>query len=561
MTLAMGGDFYDVGGEGDDICFQPLAGIDDESELGWAQEWLLDLLHREKTAITPATKQELWAALTNLASMPRIQRTLSTLLGLVQDADIRQALRSFTLDGPHGRLLDANHDTLAEFAADGDDRKALSRWQAFEMEHLMQSRAALLPVLTYLFRRLEKRFDGSPTLLVLDEAWLYLTESLFAAKIREWLKVLRKKNVSVIFATQSLSDIADSTIAPAIIENCPTRIFLPNGNAMEERTRKVYESTQPGLWSLQDKAIAEQLRQMDDLRRKLLEQQRKDQDQALDSPLIFAGAKSVPVAASGSLASAAPPPLGRTDPLTLASLLGSAAARAARPSDAGAGAGGVLANHQNEKEAFRSQAAAIEPYLSKPLLTPLSKYELNAGSLIPGALVTSINTDLPGEIIGQVTENVYDSASGNYLLVPQGSRLLGKYQSLVTNGQNRALLVWQRLIYPNGNSIVLDGMAGTDQIGQSGLSDQVDYHLDKLVEATALSTALAFAGNLARDRSSNNGNSNGDVIGDTVAQQADRVGEKFIDRELDVQPTITIRSGWPFRVLVNKDMVLEPYTP
>jgi type IV secretion system protein VirB4 len=110
------------------------------------------------------------------------------------------------------------------------------------MEHLMESRSALLPVLTYLFRRLEKRFDGAPTLMILDEAWLYLTESLFAAKIREWLKVLRKKNVAVIFATQSLSDIADSAIAPAIIENCPTRIFLPNANAMEERTRKVYES-------------------------------------------------------------------------------------------------------------------------------------------------------------------------------------------------------------------------------------------------------------------------------------------------------------------------------
>jgi type IV secretion system protein VirB4 len=240
MTLAMEGDFYDLGGEAEDICFQPLAGIDDESELGWAQDWLLDLLHREKAEVTPATKQELWAALTNLASMPRPQRTLSTLLGIVQDAGVRQALRSYTLDGPHGRLLDANHDTLG----DGDNEH-VALWQAFEMEHLMQSRSALLPVLTYLFRRLEKRFGGSeggPTLMILDEAWLYLTESLFAAKIREWLKVLRKKNVAVIFATQSLSDIADSAIAPAIIENCPTRIFLPNGNAMEERTRKVYES-------------------------------------------------------------------------------------------------------------------------------------------------------------------------------------------------------------------------------------------------------------------------------------------------------------------------------
>jgi type IV secretory pathway VirB4 component len=241
MTLAMGGDFYDLGGEGEAICFQPLAGIDDESELAWAQEWVLDLLHREKAAITPSTKQELWAALSNLASMPRIQRTLSTLMGIVQDAGIREALRSYTLDGPHGRLLDANQDTLGGDNAAGT-RASHPRWQAFEMEHLMQSRAALLPVLTYLFRRLEKRFDGNPTLMILDEAWLYLTESLFAAKIREWLKVLRKKNVAVIFATQSLSDIADSPIAPAIIENCPTRLFLPNGNAMEERTRKVYES-------------------------------------------------------------------------------------------------------------------------------------------------------------------------------------------------------------------------------------------------------------------------------------------------------------------------------
>ena len=231
MTLAMGGDFYDLGGDGSAICFQPLATIDDGSDVEWAQDWLLDLLNREKAAITPETKQELWAALGNLASMPLRQRTLSTLVGLVQDAGVRQALGNYTLAGPHGRLLDADAETLVD-----------AGWQAFEMEHLMHSRAALVPVLTYLFRRLERRFDGRPTLMILDEAWLYLTESLFAAKIREWLKVLRKRNVAVIFATQSLSDIADSPIAPAIIENCPTRIFLPNANALEERTRQVYES-------------------------------------------------------------------------------------------------------------------------------------------------------------------------------------------------------------------------------------------------------------------------------------------------------------------------------
>ena len=329
-------------------------------------------------------------------------------------------------------------------------------------------------------------------------------------------------------------------------------------------TAQVGASTQPGFASPQDKAIAEQLRQINEMRRKLLEEQRREQDQALDSPLVFAVAKPV-LATAGSASTPPPSPIsplsmfGRPgDPLGLAGLLSAASPGGA---GAGSGAGGILANHQNEKEAFRTQAAAIEPYLAKPLLKPLSPYELKAGSIIPGALVTAINTDLPGEVIGQVTENVYDSVSGNYLLIPQGSRLLGKYQSLVSNGQNRALLVWQRMIYPNGNSIILDGMAGTDQIGQSGLADQVDYHLDKLVEATVLSTALAYAGNLARDPHSTNGNGAGDVIGDTVAQQADRVGEKFIDRELDVQPTITIRSGWPLRVLVNKDMILEPYQP
>ena len=142
-----------------------------------------------------------------------------------------------------------------------------------------------------------------------------------------------------------------------------------------------------------------------------------------------------------------------------------------------------IQNHQQEKEAFLTQDAAVRPYLSKPLLNPISKYELKAGSVIPGALVTAINTDLPGEVIGQVTGKRLRYR--HWQLPPIDSarklgKLLGKYQSLVTNGQNRALVVWQRLIYPNGNSIVLDGMPGTDEAGEAGLQDKVDYHLDKL---------------------------------------------------------------------------------
>jgi type IV secretory pathway VirB10-like protein len=310
----------------------------------------------------------------------------------------------------------------------------------------------------------------------------------------------------------------------------------------------------PPLPTAQELALAEQLRQLADLRGRLLEQERKEQEQAMDSTLVFAGAKP---AAAAMLASSEPS--STTKPTMLVLNRPDTSGNGVATPSGFEGTRGQAENDQQDKQAFLTQAASVEPYLNKPLLNPISKYELKAGTVIPGALVTAINTDLPGEIIAQVTENVYDSVTGKYLLIPQGSRLLGTYQSLVTNGQNRALLVWQRLIYPDGDSIVLDGMPGTDQTGQAGLSDKVDYHFDKLAEATALTTALAYAGNLARNPQSTSGNGNQDVVGDSVAQQANRIGEKIIDRQLDLQPTITIRSGWPLRVLVNKDMLLAPY--
>jgi type IV secretion system protein TrbI len=323
-------------------------------------------------------------------------------------------------------------------------------------------------------------------------------------------------------------------------------------------------ATRPTGPSLEEQ---EERRRQAELRRQMLERQRKETEQAFDSPLVFTAAvRGVKVQAAASAAPATAP----TTELTANS--GMSAAFATHGHDAGSSAPvmgtgdpdalqvfGIGQNRQHAKEAFLTEAAAVEPYLNKPLLEPVSKYELKAGSVIPGALVTAINTDLPGEVIGQVTENVYDSVTGQYLLVPQGSRLLGKYQSLVSNGQNRALLVWRRLIFPNGNSIVLDGMPGTDEVGMAGLKDGVDYQFDKLATATALTTAIAYAGNLARNPQTGNGYSSGDVVGDTVAQQANRVGERIIDRQLDLQPTITIRAGWPLRVLVNKDIVLAPY--
>ena len=227
---ALGGDFYSLGAEDTGLVFQPLKDIDNESEIAWALEWITGLLTSEGVEITPDTKEAVWSALQSLSSAPQDQRTLTGLSALLQKTDLRQALKPFTLEGAYGHVLDGNKDTLRANST-----------QAFEMETLMHTKALVAPVLTYLFHRLEARFNGQPTFLILDEAWVFLDDPMFADRIREWLKVLRKKNVSVIFATQSLADIADSPIAPAIIESCLSRIFLPNNRAMEPQQQEAYD--------------------------------------------------------------------------------------------------------------------------------------------------------------------------------------------------------------------------------------------------------------------------------------------------------------------------------
>jgi len=228
-VLGLGGSHHDLGLDGG-LAFQPLRDIDDPSERSWAADWLHSLLEHEGVALTPDIKETIWSALTNLASAPERERTLTGLSVLLQSNALKSALQGYTLEGPYGRLLDAAEDKLA-----------LAKVQCFETEGLLHQARVVLPVLTYLFHRLESRFTGVPTLLILDEAWVYLDNPAFAARIREWLKVLRKKNVSVVFATQSLADIANSAIAPAIIESCPQRIFLPNERAVEPQSRAFYE--------------------------------------------------------------------------------------------------------------------------------------------------------------------------------------------------------------------------------------------------------------------------------------------------------------------------------
>jgi type IV secretion system protein VirB4 len=233
-VLAMGGAHHALGAsdtQDGELAFQPLVGIDDMPERGWASEWIAALLAHEGVVVDPQVKDAVWSALGNLASAPREERTLTGLALLLQSNALRVALQPYTLEGPYGRLLDAAEQQLS-----------LADVQCFETEALMGRTGAVAPVLSYLFHRLEERFDGRPTLLVLDEAWIFLDHPLFAARIREWLKVLRKKNVAVLFATQSLADIAGSAIAPAIIESCPQRILLPNDRAIEPQGHAIYSS-------------------------------------------------------------------------------------------------------------------------------------------------------------------------------------------------------------------------------------------------------------------------------------------------------------------------------
>ena len=228
-SLAMGGESIELGLEGT-LSLQPLARIDEPGELAFALEWVSGLITNEGVSITPEIKDALWTALKSLASAPKAERTLTGLAVLVQSSALSQALAPYTLEGAYGHLLDGATENLA-----------LTDVLHVEMEPLMQHKRLIPPVLTYLFHRLEARFDGRPTLLVLDEAWTFLDEPMFAARIREWLKTLRKKNVAVLFATQSLADIERSVIAPALIESCPTRIFLPNDRALEPQMRSIYE--------------------------------------------------------------------------------------------------------------------------------------------------------------------------------------------------------------------------------------------------------------------------------------------------------------------------------
>lgn len=238
ITAALGGQQYILGDE-DHMVFQPLADIDDEQERLWAMEWVTGLFANERVLLDAYQGEQLWTALGALARVPRPQRTLTGLAAFVQNTALRQVLHKYTVGGPCGTLLDADHDTY-------DD----GFWWWYELSTLMRMPSIIAPVLTCLFHKLQRRLTGAPSVIVIDEGWVFLDHPVFASQIREWLKTLRKLNASVWFATQSIMDNETSLIGDVIFQECATKIFLANAAAHSPKVRAWYER-----WGLNERQI------------------------------------------------------------------------------------------------------------------------------------------------------------------------------------------------------------------------------------------------------------------------------------------------------------------
>ena len=281
--------------------------------------------------------------------------------------------------------------------------------------------------------------------------------------------------------------------------------------------------------------------------------QPSDADEAARSAVFFRSSSVVKPTVSPTAGTALPEALSGNQSFNP---MGSAPAQAADPT--------AVQNRQDQKQAFLANGGQTNDSATRnpaSLQLPTSPYQVMAGTIIPAALVTGINSDLPGQVIANVTEAVYDTATGRFLLIPQGSRLIGRYDSQVSFGQRRVLLVWTRLILPDTSSISLDRLPGIDPAGYAGLEDDVDWHWDRILAGAALSTLLGIGAELAApDR----GGSDGKVIIATrqsVQESVNQVGQEITKRNVSIQPTLTIRPGYGFQIMVSKDLILRPYQP
>lgn len=276
---------------------------------------------------------------------------------------------------------------------------------------------------------------------------------------------------------------------------------------------------------------------------------RKEAEAAAGSSVFFRTGNNRPGTA---VASAAPPAsaLAAFDPLAAGPA--SSAPQANDPA--------TVQNRQDQKEAFL-KSGTPDTHNSGKLQMPASPYQVMAGSVIPAALVTGIRSDLPGDVIGTVTEPVYDTATGRHLLIPQGSRIFGRYNSQVSFGQSRLQVVWHRIILPDTSSLTLDNMVGTDPAGYAGLEDGVDRHWDRLLAGAALTTLLGVGAELAAPENRQDGNRIVIAGRDGLQDSVNQVGQELTRRNLNVQSTLKARPGLPVRIVVNRDLVLRPYQP
>ncbi len=212
-------------------------------------------------------------------------------------------------------------------------------------------------------------------------------------------------------------------------------------------------------------------------------------------------------------------------------------------------------NDQQRKLDFVNAQDDRAIYNPHAIQDPVSPYEVMAGTLISASLITGLDSDLPGLVVAQVTQNIFDTVTGQTLLIPQGSRLIGTYDSVVAFGQSRALVIWQRIIMPDGSSIQIDNLPATDTHGYAGLSDDVDYHTWALLKGVAISTLLGAGSELAL-------NGQSDLImsiRESTEDSVNQAGQQMTQKNLNIQPTLKVRPGWPLRVIVHKDLVLRPY--
>ncbi|MFU7019313.1 TrbI/VirB10 family protein [Pseudomonas aeruginosa] len=278
---------------------------------------------------------------------------------------------------------------------------------------------------------------------------------------------------------------------------------------------------------------------------------RKEAEAAAGSSVFFRSGNQHATAAPAQTTSAVPASgLAGFDPQAAGP-----ASTAAPPADPTA-----VQNRQDQKEAFQ-KAGITETRNSGNLQIPASPYQVMAGTVIAAALVTGIKSDLPGDVIGTVTEPVYDTATGRYLLIPQGSRIFGRYNSQVAYGQSRVQVVWNRIILPDTSSLTLDNLAGTDPAGYAGLEDGVDWHWDRIFAGAALTTLLGVGAELAAPENRQDGDRVIIAGRDSLQDSVNQVGQEMTRRNLNIQPTLTERPGLPVRIIVNRDLVLRPYQP